>query len=286
MPTPERIWTRRRVAIAAAVIVALVLVAALLASRREASAPGAQPPAPDAPRPLQIDTPPLPVPPPPLSRADLIAIGARAASAYATGQPGDPRDASLVGRNFLVSLPFGCNGPSKSAAGPHWAHDAKRGVITLVAHPETWTETSWVRALAGDRTLDAVEGFWIPRPWILSEDCPPASALEPGAAPVGQGEQTLGLAQFFAPGSSRVLQRGARPYEFVGKAPTDQSPLAPKGYRLVLAGRIAGFSPAEPARCRVESAGRRPVCLVAVTFDRVAFEDPISGKTLAEWRMN
>lgn len=291
MPLPERTWTRRRLALAAAVIlIGLVIVALVAGSFGDRGRPSDTAAPADEPRPLQIDTPPLPIPDPPLSRADLIGLAAHAASAHATGQPLKPEDAALVGRNFVVRIPFGCGGPiaAEATSGAHWRHDAAAGSITLRAYPEIWTDAAWVRALAGSMPFDAVEGFWLSRPWIASEDCPrPGSpAAEAAEAPAAAGEKTLGLAMFFAPNSSRVLRRGARPYEFVGKAPADGVPIAPKGFRLMLAGRIVGFSETEPVRCRSEGPSRRPVCLVAVAFDHVAFEDPAAGKTLAEWRTN
>ena len=240
MPLPERTSTRRRLALVAAVIVLVLIAGALIAGPLfDRDPPTDQtPPAPDTKsRPLQIDTPPLPIPPPPLSRADLIGLAARAASAHSTGQPLSAEDRALVGRNFVVRIPFGCGGPRAEdvASGAWWRHDAARGSMTLRAYPQTWTDTPWVGALAGSDEFDAVEGFWLPRPWITSEDCPKE------ATPAATGDKTLGLAMFFAPNSSRVLRRGSRPYEFVGKAPADGTAIAPQGFRIVLSGRITGF---------------------------------------------
>lgn len=276
MPLPDRTLIRRGLALGAAILI-LALIAAVLIARE----PPPPPPAAQAPQPIKIETPPLPVPSPPLSRADLIALSARAASAYATGAPPPAQDAGLSGRRFIVRIAFGCEGPRDEDAAPpaaYWEQDPARGTIALRAHPQIWTTTAWVRELAGSAQFDAVEGFWLPRPWITSEDCPAQAAAG--------GEKTLGLAMFFAPNSSRVLQRGARAYEFVGKAPDGGAPVAPKGFRLILAGRIAGFEGGEPARCHAAGPDQRPACLIAVDFDQVAFEDPATGETLAEWRMN
>ena len=291
MPIPDRTVIRRRLAFSAAVAVVVVIVAALLAGRahrRPAPIHPAPPPAAAqnaAPAPLDIQTSPLPLPPPPLSRKDLIEAAARAASAYAAGEPAPPTDADLVGRTFRVRIPFGCAGPLDPAAAKPAAwftFDAKRRIIRLTAQPQVWTKASWIQALAGSADFDAIEGFWLPRPWTDSEDCPP-TAPAPEAAPA---PQTLGLAMFFAPNSSRVLQRGSRPYEFTGKAPDGDAPVAPRGYRLTLAGRITGFDGSQPVRCRADAPSQRPVCLFAVAFDHVSFEDPATGETLAEWGTN
>jgi len=291
MPIPERTAIRRRLAFGAAVAVIVVIIVVLIAGEPHRARPPAQPAPPAAqnatgPSPLDIQTTPLPLPPPPLDRKDLIEAAARAASAYAAGAPAPPADADLVGRTFRVQIPFGCEGPLGAAApkpAAWFTFDAKRRVLRLTAKPQVWTQTPWVQALAGSADFDAIEGFWLPRPWSTSEDCPPPATPAPGAAP---SPQTLGLAMFFAPNSSRVLQRGSRPYEFTGKAPDGDAPVAPKGYRLTLAGRITGFDGAQPVRCRADSPSQRPVCLVAVAFDHVSFEDPATGETLAEWGTN
>lgn len=47
----------------------------------------------------------------PLSRADLLDAAARAASAYAAGEPPPSENLALAGRSFILRLPFGCTGP-------------------------------------------------------------------------------------------------------------------------------------------------------------------------------
>lgn len=300
MAEQDRSATRRRLALIGAVVVFLLFVGALIGKPYLDERMSRQPPS-DDPRTLQIETPSLPVPPPPLSRADIIALSSRAASAFATNAAPPKQNIDLVGRNFVVKIPFGCHGPQArgdAISGAYWERDDARGTITLRAYPRIWTGVEWVGELAAPAELDAVEGFWAPRPWILSEDCPKALPPPPAEAEGEEGEegaegepkpkpsavqQTLGLAMFFGPNSSRVQQRGARPYEYVGNAPADGAAIAPKGFKLVLGGRLAAFESGEPVRCH-DNAGGRPTCLVAVDFDLVAFEDAASGKTLAEWR--
>src|SRR3546814_5115234 len=85
--------------------------------------------------------------------------------------------------------------------------------------------------------FDAVEGFWIRRPWTSSERCAPALQPAPETAdagaesdvdeapevagpppPVPVESQTVGIAQFFAPEGRRTLRRGTRPYSATVKA--------------------------------------------------------------------
>ncbi|HRD29396.1 MAG TPA: hypothetical protein PLO65_13940, partial [Caulobacter sp.] len=78
--------------------------------------------------------------------------------------------------------------------------------------------------------------------------------------------------------------RDGRPYSFVRKVPEGEPATPAEGYRLVLEGRVTGYPGGHAVRCRSDSPDRRPVCLVAVEFDRVAFEDGATGAVLAEWR--
>lgn len=262
MPPPDRIrwWV-----LVAGVFAAAIFVGTLLVLR----APEEQTPAPVAPRPLDIDPPPLPIPSPPLTHSELSAAAVRAAQAQALSEPPPQADRELVGRRFLVRLPFGCGGARKGELGA-WSYEARRGTLTVDIQPQNWTSAGWVRQLAGAPGIDAVEGFWLPR--LIAEDC---------AAGAVETAETVGLAMFFEPNSSRVLRRGDRPYEFTGKT----QPPSMEGYRLVLAGRVAGFD-GEAARCRKDTPIDQPVCLIAVDFDQVAIEDPATGETLAEWRTN
>lgn len=284
MPTPDRIMIRRRLALGAVILILAIAAAVLIAnsmSARTAGEPapavgeGARSPGPD------VATSPLPLPPVPVTRTELIAAAERASAAYAAGRPAPGQNAELVGRRFLLRIPFGCGGPSlPDAAEPYWTHDAKGGTVRIGAPSQVWTKDAWVSELAGSLEFDAVEGFWLPRPWTGSEECPPTASAQTGPA----SPQTLGLAMFFAPGSSRLMRRGGRAYEHVAKAPQGAGPIAPKGYRLKLSGQVSRFADGRPAACHAGRADQRPVCLIAVTFEEIAFEDPATGQTLAEWR--
>jgi hypothetical protein len=323
MAKSEQTSARRVVGLGAAIlIVAAVLIAFL---QRERSAPAPEPTAQASAAPPPV----LNIPPPALQRADLIAAANRAAAAYAAGQAYSPENAGLVGRRFEVALPFGCEAPGGASLNEpaSWRADPERGTVTLTATPQNWTDSAWVMRLAGGGPYEAVEGFWIDRPWLLADGCPahrnapapqpatptenvPAATTAPagktapsGGAPAAKTpaapsegapvegaptqpgvRQTLGLAQFFAPGASRVSQRGDRPYETVLKRSGDGSKPLTGPYRLVLAGRIARHPDGQAIRCDGGSADQRPVCLVAVEFDHVRFERQADGMVLAEWR--
>lgn len=278
MAEPDPRSNRRRLAAVAGVLIVIV-VGALVAIRALRPEP-AQPPAPAVPTPAPLA---LPEPSPLLGRAELLAAAEAAASAYAAGEPAPPDAAALVGRRFELSLPFGCAGPSATPTNEpaRWTYDAERKTLRMSASRQEWGETSWAAALAAPAQVEAVEGFWISRPWTRSDACPPA----PGMADVLTlpSEHTLGVAAFFAPDSSRGLQRGARPYEFVQKSAEPPADGA-REYRLVIRGRIVGFADGQPVRCRALSFDQRPVCLFAVSFDQTAFEDPRTGAKLAEWK--
>lgn len=246
----------------------------------------------------------IPVPLAPLDRAQLLQAATAAADAVAAGLALPEQNTALVGRTFVIRLPFGCGGPDGEDSGEwaYWSRNPKSGALKLVAKPHIWDEPDWVRALAGELRFDAVEGFWIRRPWTSSERCAPALQPAPETAdagaesdadeapevaepppPVPVESQTVGIAQFFAPEGRRTLRRGTRPYSATVKARPGTPPTKPQGYRLVLSGRITGYPDGQPVHCWNRGAGIRPVCLVAVEFSRVAFEDPADGSIISEW---
>lgn len=227
-----------------------------------------------------------------LSRSDLINAAAQAASAYAEGQTPTGTD-PLVGRSFTVRMPFGCSGPSISAAVDaepglaRWSRSDDNKTIQLSLTPGDWTDSALIAAPRGARaaaTWEAVEGFWVPRPWMAAETCPaaptdPLLTGEPAASP-----QTLGIAAVFEADGSRVGRRNGRAYAFTVRPAAGQTLVPPAdGYRLVLEGRIVGFPGGRAIRCKASGPDQRPVCVAAARMDRVAFEDA-GGAVLTEWR--
>jgi hypothetical protein len=127
-----------------------------------------------------------------------------------------PEASPLVGRRFGLRLPFGCTGPAaEAAAGASWVYSADRRSVRIVVRPETWTGSALIQAIAAPETYEAVEGFWVTRPWLLSEDCPALPTDPTTTTPSASSPETLGLGVFFEEGGSRVARRDQRPYEIV-----------------------------------------------------------------------
>jgi hypothetical protein len=236
---------------------------------------------------------PVPVPGVPalttLNRADLLAATSRAASAYAAGEQMEGTDA-LVGRQFSIRIPFGCNGPRPTqaeAAGDglaRWSWGPENQTIQLSLTPGDWLNTALI-AGTSESDWEAVEGFWVPRPWLTAGDCSTVRAdpLQSGAG--APSPQTVGLAAVFGADDSRVGRRNGRAYAFTIR-PTGDTPLAAptRGYRVVLEGRLAGFPDGRAIRCRASNPDQRPVCIAAMRLDRVGFTNADGSVLLSEWR--
>jgi hypothetical protein len=233
----------------------------------------------------------VPTPPPALTRSDLVSAGGQAATAYAEGRAPLGSD-TLVGRSFAVRLPFGCSGPTPAnalnaegggLAGWSWGPDRK--TIQLRMMPSDWVGSAMLSDAGASEKWEAVEGFWIPRPWLAAETCPAVRSdpLQTAAPP--SSPQTLGIAAVFEAGGSRLGRRNGRAYEFTIRGQNDAPMTPPKeGFRMLLEGRIASFPSGRGIECRAPGPDQRPVCIVAVQLDRVVYEDA-GGSTLSEWRL-
>ncbi|MGN7097540.1 hypothetical protein [Brevundimonas diminuta] len=275
-------------------------------------------------RPPEPAAPADPAPPPTvvldstLNRAALLAALTEAGTALADGQT---RDAALTGRTVSVRLPFGCGGEAAvaSEAGglPRLVRNAD-GSLTLTITPEDLGASALVPAThegAVDK-WEAVEGFWIARPWSGLDACPASAALtapapelapspaqtaiktpaegkttaakaidDVAAPPIVQLERSAGLAAVFETGGSRLGRRQGQAYVHVirgekGVAPTPAS----GGYALRLEGRLTAFADGKAVHCVQQDAESRPVCIAALRLDRLAFEDGATGALLSEWR--
>jgi hypothetical protein len=230
-----------------------------------------------------------------LDRAAFLGAVSRAGSAYATGIAPTGAD-PLVGRTFAIRLPFGCGRPAPAVAagsedsnvdaglpGVTWGPENR--TLTLSLTPGDWSDTALITSSgAGDR-WEAVEGFWVTRPWLGSESCPRIARDPLMGGGAQAAPQTVGLASVHETDSSRLGRRDGQAYRFTLRGEDDRPPVpSPMGYRVMLEGRFASFPDGRAIRCRAASIDQRPVCIAAVQLDRVAFEDGSSGTVLSEWR--
>lgn len=269
-----------QLSIAAAVGLVVLVAWIFSVSRRsepEPQRPAAPPPAVQSPAPTVSEE--------ALSRAEMILEARAIAAAYAAAEqrPLDGAD-PLVGRRFSLRIPFGCDGPASgsTSAQAYYEIDAEKHTLRLVARPVDWSGSPFGQE-DREAKFEAIEGFWIPRPWNYSESCPPKRETAPSAASTPASAQTLGIATFFEAGGSRVQRRTGRPYEHVQKIEVGEPLPIGSSYRLVLEGKLTALPTGRVVRCWSESSDHRPVCLFAAGIDRVAFEDQ-DGKLLAEWK--
>lgn len=277
-------------------IAALMALPLFAACQRQAPPPEPEPKPAAAP-----PAPPPPIAPAVIDRAKLLQAIDSAAAAFAAGQADDAEN--IAGRRFSLRQAFGCRGPlAASAPGlARWNRSRDGGPIEVSLAPGDWTKDPLFTGV--EPGWEAVEGFWIARPWLRKDRCPPAEAAPappaaeasglPGIAkapapvlaqPIAGERQVAGLAAVFAEGGSRVGRRDGKPFAFTVRGEDDAPPAAPTGgYRLVLEGRLAAFPDGRAIRCRSVSPDVRPTCIAIAEIDLVAFEDA-DGKVLREWR--
>lgn len=215
-----------------------------------------------------------------LDRAAFLDAAGRAASDFAV-DPTRPLAASLVGRQFTVRMPFGCSGPTPAGleAQAYWRDEPARKSITVGARAQSWTDADWRSALDPKDLAETIEGFWIPRPWILDSRCPSPD----GAADTPEGlAGAVGLARLSGSTAPRTERRSNRPYEVTRPAPTNGA--TPGPFVLVLTGRISGFEDGAAFRCLPAARQQRPACLAAVELASVKLETLENRELIAEWQ--
>jgi hypothetical protein len=224
-----------------------------------------------------------------LDRGDLIALASAAADATAAGRSSPAGLSAALGRRFEVRLPFGCEGPvgAESDAPMRWHYDAADEVLRIHVATSAWQPEQWW-PVAELPAVEAIEGFWIARPWTSSETCPPSTG-EPTAGvsePSRPPAQTLAIAQFLTADNPRQGRRTGEPFEVVARlAPEEVVPW--RGYRLRLSGRIARVPGGGPVLCRQPAGSeQRPLCIIAVAAHDLAVENPATGTTLATWSLD
>lgn len=221
-----------------------------------------------------------------LTRRDLIALAAAASDAVAAQSAVPAEVAAAEGRRFEINIPFGCNGPSEAGtdAQMRWRYDSAAQVLRISVSPVRWSVRDWSDQ-ESDAQTDAIEGFWVARPWTASDACPPQrqAAAAIGVDPVTLPGQTLAMAQFFTSDGPRQGRRGEKPYEIV-KRMAAADVRGARGFRLQIRGRIARVPGGAPISCR-QPAGveQRPVCVIAMQTDEVAIQNPTTDETLATW---
>lgn len=218
-------------------------------------------------------------------RALLSAVGQAAAEYAAGGAPA--ATGPLAGRQFDIRLAFGCEGAEAPPADgaddglARWSWGPERETIRLSLTPGDWARSALI---AGQDQWEAVEGFWVARPWMTADGCPSLRADPLASGPVAPSPPTVGLAAVFETGGSRLGRRNGRAYTHTIRQAGDAPLIAlDAGYRVRLQGRVAAFPDGRAIRCRAANPNQRPVCVAAVQLDRVAFETA-TGDTLSEWR--
>jgi len=265
-------------------VVAAAAVGLLSASCQRDAEPVAPAPAPAIPAAEPRATSPLN---PPLDRRALLSAVSQAAAGYAAGETSAA--GPLVGRQFDIRLAFGCEGAEASPADgagdglARWSWGPDRETIRLSLTPGDWARSALV-AGAGQNHWEAVEGFWVARPWMTADGCPSIPADPLASGPVAPSPPTIGLAAVFETGGSRLGRRNGRAYTHTIRQAGDAPLIAlDAGYRVRLQGRVAAFPDGRAIRCRAANPNQHPVCVAAVQLDRVAFETA-TGETLSEWR--
>lgn len=249
-----------------------------------------------------LPLPKLPVAEPPMDRAGLLEAVARVASATALGRDATEEQRRLDGQRFEIRIRFGCPSGVRLQGGGappfNVRFDEDGRTLRLRAAPDLTLEDEAIADLAGEG-FEAVEGFWIYRPWLLADGCPAVPSGDPEPAQASDGASTdaqpkvgqqlatvprqrVGLAQFFTAADPRTRRRDQRAYEVTKVLEEDEQPSA-EGYNLVLSGRLRRLPERRVINCRVVSPDVPAECVVSTEFDRVRIERPGSNSVLAEW---
>ena len=236
-----------------------------------------------------------PVTEPPIDREALLLAVIRAASVAASGQPDSNAQRMLDGKLFELAIRFGCGQAPAERQALGWRVDADSRTLRLSARPDVAADDPLVAAIVERGGFEAVEGFWVARPWLLTDTCPVAPAPEPAETEPGKAAeaaptpapapaaQRVGIVQFFSPSDPRTGRRSGRPYQSVVQLAEGEAPPA-NGLNLILSGRLRALPGGKVIACAAVAQDRPPDCLVSAEVDRVRMERPEGGAPLAEWR--
>ena len=271
-----------------------------------------------------LNLPSVPKPQPPIDRSSLLAAVTEAASATAAGTELPESIRSLDGRQFEIRIRFGCRGPAADLAERWlgWSFDPEARRIRVRAMPTISSDEPLVERI-GDERIEAVEGFWIPRPWLLVPVCPAAAAVR-RATPEEQEQAAEGQEQESQPAATNRTQEEPQSAEAADEPAVDRVgeplPAAPRigiaqfftredprsrrrnmrpyqaahtlpegqalssqGYNLVLSGRLRALPDRGVIHCISRGADTPPECIVSAEFLRVWIEQPDTREIIAEW---
>jgi hypothetical protein len=223
----------------------------------------------------------LPLPEPALDRAGFLAAMASAASSHVSGKKSREPE-SLDGRRFAIEIRFGCDGPAPadSQAPLRWTAAKDGKSYEVVADPDLSNADEPLKAMS-DQTIEAIEGFWIPRPWELRGECPVRAAGDAEASL--PAPRLVGIAQYFTGEDSRVGRRSGRPYVATQKI-ASPAELPKSGLTLLLEGRFEAWPDGHVILCTGSGRNQRPTCVASAHLDRAAFVKPEDSSVIAEWR--
>jgi hypothetical protein len=224
---------------------------------------------------------PLPAPEAPLGREQLLLAAMHAASDFAAGADDRAAQSELAGKKFEFRMRFGCATADGDAEAYGSTFDPDSATLKVRAVPTLSTADAAVKAIAGE-AVEAVEGFWVDRPWLLSAVCPrQAVAADSAAQTISVPTKTVGIAQFFTATGPRTLRRSGRPYEATKKIQGGDEPKG--GFDLVLAGRLVALPDGRVIACTSNGGGERPACVISVEFGKVWIEWADTKEHLADW---
>lgn len=236
-----------------------------------------------------------------LDRAGMLEAVRLAASAAAIGTDDREAQRSLDGRQFEVRIRFGCaGGPAAAKEEPlGWTFDEKARTLRIHATPTISPDQEEVASIAPEGT-EAVEGFWLARPWMVTAGCPaplPQPATEdgpaadkdaksvpakPATAQAAEPAGRIGIAEFFTDTDARTGRRDRRPFRSTQVLDEGRKPGA-AGFNLVLSGRLRALPGGKVINCVPDNPDRAPNCVVSADFDRVWIEWPDDGTIVAQW---
>ena len=240
----------------------------------------------------------LPVAEPMLDREALLIAVLHAASKAAVGKVDEEEQRRLDGKRFQLRIRFGCEGSSEAKSGRprRWRYDEGRSVLTVTVKPDIDSKTAVIAPLPDD-AYEAVEGFSIQRPWMLTADCPVMPPPVPPTAAASQSSSgpldplpsalpapatDIAIAQFFDKTDARTHRRDGRPYEAT-KALGEAVKPSKMGYDLVLSGRLRRLSDGRVVACHYTVPSAPPRCIISALFDSVTIEAPATGEIIAKW---